>query len=46
VLLASLLASFGAEVAIRTASAILLAGALAAQFGIPGRRKRQLVDVA
>jgi MFS family permease len=46
VLLASLLASFGADTAIRTASAILLAGALAAQFGIPGRRTRQVVEVA
>jgi MFS family permease len=41
-LLASLLAHFGAEVAIRTASVILLAGAIAGQVGIPGRRRSRL----
>jgi len=38
-LLASLLAHFGAAVAIRTASALLLAGAIVGQVGIPGRRR-------
>jgi len=38
-LLATLLAHFGAETAIRTASGILLAGAVAGQLGIPGRRR-------
>jgi len=39
-LLASLLAAFGADAAIRTASVILLAAALVGQFGIPGGRRR------
>jgi MFS family permease len=38
-LLASLLAHFGAETSIRTASALLLAGAIVGQVGIPGRRR-------
>lgn len=40
-LLASLLAHFGAEIAIRTAAAILLLAAAASQLGIPGARKGQ-----
>jgi MFS family permease len=38
-LLASLLAHFGAETAIRTASVLLLAGAIVGVVGIPGRRR-------
>jgi MFS family permease len=38
-LLASLLAHFGAATAIRTASVLLLAGAIVGQVGIPGRRR-------